>query len=494
MRTHIFVLIMLFFSLLAVVPQPTHAYIAKHNPNQPGGTWQDDGDAEILFIENDAYESHVVEENYEFQTAVWANVNNQRVTVRLHLKNVDLDHFCSADTSKHAYAMLIQKKDWVNDTYWTDTKKNIHNTSWVEGNWYEVDNDQWTHGYAVDISFLTSSSAFYPGMFEVDFKIWVHHPDFWNDGYEVRYKIWGLFTAGSMNGQVTHDPLYPNDYAEFKAEFGGGEWHARFYYAGKNPSDFSIHDGKVSGPDVKLMKDYGTYKNTQVTLKYQFNNTDPAGTYVFAFTNEYGGVTRNFYSWTVHNNATSLNNNTMPVVSVKFSGNFEINKQITITVSASDDKDTTIRVWLLVWYGNNMYLMPDPNLPLVVLYFYPLDVPNGGSKNVTISLTLDGQINVNAIARDSNDAWNITRASAAVKGFHTGGGGFLDTPENWFLPPWESTTNLVLLAVGVLFVLFPRNDMMKGIGILLIMASFVNWGYVGQRVVDYFTPNWGWSW
>ena len=122
-----------------------------------------------------------------------------------------------------------------------------------------------------------------------------------------------------------------------------------------------------------------------------------------------------------------------------------------------------------------MYQMPDPSTDLIVAYFKPFEVENGGTADWHVTLNYYGNINLNIFTADENGALNITRVQYYVDKA-SGGGYFINPP--WLQMPWDDTIHLILFVAGLMMVLFVRNPLFRIIGLALIAISFVDFSYL----------------
>lgn len=494
--TVFFILALLFGSMFLVAVPPAYADVVSHDAGHPGGTWQNDGNAKIYFTQNDAYETHtVVQEPWQFLAHAWPSGFNQRVTAEVYTTDVDLGSGWVLDSSQPAYAQLIQKKDWINESYqkhWTG--KDIHNTTWKKFYWtHESDTG---HDYLI-VTFPSvdlPSNKFFPGMFEIEIQVSDVAP--WGLPYkEIRYKIWGEFTAGFLtDAQVTHkpDPTNPDTYSEITVTFGQGQWYVYYYYL-KSFDDVNITHGNITGVNgftPQVLVKYGPFYNgTKKTFRYNFTANSSTGLYAWILKNEWNGDVYNLMEEDVYNNYTATHNpdgsvNEIPSATITIGEKgkvYYMNEQIPITIHVDDDNSTILHVWVTIWYGNNMYFHPLPGTPTLMYWGYPLVIDNHSNKTMTITPTIPGQINVEVVVQDSNGALNQTYAQYGVE--EGSGGGNNPPPSNnhCIKFPWEDTTNMILLLFGVIL-MFTRRPTLQVIGIALFFAAFVDWSCVGQQI------------
>ena len=493
---------LLLISSLFFAAVPAHADEVSHDAGHPGGTWQNDGNAQLIFTQNDAYETHtVVEEPWEFLAHEWPSGFNQRVTAKITIPDQDLGGGWFVKVNQPAYAQLIQKKEWVAnqsyEQYYNDS--DVHNTTWKKFYWtYESD----TGDYYLLITFPSMdlpSKKFVPGMFEIDVKVYTHSP--WlSEQYQVRYKLWGEFTPGTLvNAYPVHqpDPNNPNTYSEIEVQFGEGQWYVSFWYV-KDYGYFNVYEGNITGKNgftPQKLQEWGPYyKGTTKDFRYNFTANSSTGLYLWMITNEFDGDIYNLMKFDVYNNYTALHPNGTngtrlwaPKISITLGQKGEIyymNDALPITIHVDDNNTnvSTIELWLTVWYGNNPYFFTPPPSPSLELYLYPLTIQNHGNLTRNINLKLPGEVNVEVIAKDSHGVFNQTYASYTVdEGSGGGNNNNNNQKKNWLHWPWESTTSMVILFIGVVLI-FSRNSFLKMIGLALIFLSFVNWDLLSAYI------------
>ena len=483
-----------------------HAALPTSYPDKnPGEVWSLDKDNltgyNLTFVYNDAYESGAVTYPFQYLKSVYNNELNQRVWVRLDIRGVTYstwNGFATGviHTDEPVYARIIQFKDWVdldNDTWNSTAGEDYHNTSWFKAYWSDLPSV-----WRVEIGIPSTSDLFSVGKFAVEIKVYTDNPlnPFDSGGYKILYRIYGTWTAGSMKTEKFDkgNPADPYKTVSGKWYFGEGKWYASFYYVGTSPDDIKFdNNGIPTGTQVQLMKNFtadttiapkGYFHNEWAILNYTFSGTEPSGVYLFVFRNSWNNVLYRYYTFTVYNNVTSLTNNTPPQIKVTLSGATSVGDYLKITVYAWDDNATTIRVWITGWFGADMYLMPSPTLPIVRPFMYPLSVPNGGSANVSIFMAYGGEYNVYIIALDDKNAWNDLYNATYIKSELTGGGGSYPNYEDWFKSPFGDIISMAMLFFGIIMIIVSRSPLGKGIGILLVIASFINWDFVAKQIMQ----------
>ena len=494
--------LLLISSLAIMATGEVHASSSPAAPT-PGHPWLRYKKMSISFVQNDAYESGIYNFPYQYMTCAWNAEKNQRVTVEVTLNNPDLQGPVWDPvvlTGAKPEAELIQYPSWTNSTLVNASNSKPAETGYIKAYAWDFSTSggqvqyyNWPmHAY---FTFLTNTTYYKPGFFEID--VIIQETDTWNTHtwWVDLAKIYGVFTVGNLAVKQFKDAVVTNT-TSVQAVVGNGKWDIQFWYTGTN-NDFNVAGGTVTGPNVKEMKDFGTFTKADnpINLNYTFNSSAPTGIYQWLYISENGNGTRRLYAFTttVHDNATVLAGNKEPSFGITFSGKPVINSVINITISATDDNSTTLQVWVMGFYSNNIYEQPDPSTPLMQLWMYPLSIPNGGNKSIPVQLKNDGEFNVVVVGKDSDGAFNITRSYEAVQGFQGGDGGVTINNSNpWITWPWQSTVNMAILIAGVIL-MFTRRPVLQIIGIGLFFASFANWGYVGQYLHQQLTswlPHW----
>lgn len=436
----------------------------------------------ITFINNDAYESGIVNEPYHFLASIWAGYNNQRVGVSFFL-NYGHVYAGQVDISMNARFTFYQKKIWVGDL-WKDSNRTVHYYNITAG-WSQLapapagsaDNAE---GYYSNTSFLTSSSDFYPGIFAVDVEILIQGT---NPHYQKVATIYGYFTSGIASVKDIHDAAVWHEgeqpYTSIEISFNEGKWGVSLWYGGTTPP-IEVEKGQVTNQGAKLIKNFGEWSNVTKTFRYNFTENDSSGIYVWVIKSVYGNSVLDSYSWTVYNNKPNAK---PPTITITRSGMFKQGMTVHFYIKAKDDNSTKIKIWVIAWFGNNMYQMPDPETNLIVAYFKPFEVKNGGVADYQVQLNYYGNINLNIISEDEDGNWNITRVQYYVD--KASGGGYSLLP-SWFMWPWEDTIHLVIFLVGLLFLFVSRSPLFRVIGLVLLAVSFVRFDYLQAQLSNYF--------
>jgi len=485
--TLLLTLLLLSAAFIVALPGQVHASTEAPTPGKPYLYDPLKSGDNISFVDNNAYKSDLVHENYQFFSSMWGGYNNQRVSVSLFVSYGDV-YSHKVDINKVAKFTILQQKDWTNKSAWKDPNHTVHSetvqVSFVEvghyvSSYYEVE------GYYANASFLTSSSDFYPGMFEIKAQVSAIVLD--GEEYKTGAVIYGIYTPGqaSVKNVESHDwSQNSTGYAETTIAFSDGVWNVKLWYIGDNLDEKPpVSHGTVNtteDPAAYIVHDFGNFSNTVTTLRYNFTENSSSGVYLWIMSSSWGGTLLTSYSWTVYNNRTTTNNGTYtrPEITITREGTFQQGASGTFFFHAKDSNPncTTVDIWILAWYGNNKYQMPDPSLNLIVYYFYPITgIPNGGEKSLKMQFNEWGNLNFNIFVKDPAGMGNITYAQYYID--KPSGAGYGIYP-SWFMWPWTDTTHLILLAAGAILALFTRNPLWRLLGLLLIAISFVDFSYL----------------
>ncbi len=458
---------------------PTPGHYEVYDPLRkyvPGTEIREDW---VGFINNDAYESGIIKEPYKFFASIWGGYSNQRVAVSFFLAYAHV-YAGQVDIDQNAHFTILQKKEWADS--WNDENHNVHmmnvSASFLSG--YLTTNGTKETGYYANASFLTSSSDFHPGIFEIDVQIFVS-----NEGYKTVAKIWGIFVTGEATVNDIHDAANWNadeqPYTSITLSVGEGIWHVTLWYADKSPPIY-VEYGQVntkSHPNAHIVKDFGNFSPSNPPpnpLRYNFTANDSNGVYVWIITSYWGNAMLYSYSWTVYNNKPNAN---PPSISVERQGTFVQGMTVHFYIKVKDNNSTKIRIWVVAWFGNNKIQMPDPTTDLIVAYFKPFETVNPGTVDYAQQLNYYGNINLNIFAEDDEGNLNITRVQYYVD--KANGGGYTILP-SWLQMPWDDTVHLVIFAIGIVFTLFTRNPLMRIIGLALIALSFISFDYLHSKI------------
>ncbi len=364
--------------------------------------------------------------------------------------------------------------------------------------------------YVVPSFYPTSASN---GSFYVVFETMMLN--FWNAniGYEPIYIGEGQYEQ--LNAHVSGTPTTVVDSkltgasAQMNWSFSAGEWNATFvHYLNNNPGD-------TSPSNIQTLQYYNfTYAGTGgiVHLRYNFSSSSPSGVYGWRM---HEGITDYGTSFIVYNNATSVSSGDKPpMVSIWIKPKVAQGSTETITVLANDLKNSSIDLMVSVWFGNDLYTVPNPSYSNVIYYFAPYNVTSGQNISISFVATFYGEINVEVVSHNSFNQWNNSYRSSiiATNIIHndTGGNLFPGSQVQWLSNPLSGPLNFILLVAGVGVLVFSihRSGIesqaikraMRGLGgpgggmfipthymsaILLIFLSFVNWSYIFTAITSW---------
>ncbi len=333
--------------------------------------------------------------------------------------------------------------------------------------------------------------------------------NFWgaNIGYEPIYIGEGQFEQ--LNAQVSGKPTTSVDSglsgasAVLNWSFNAGEWNVTFvHYLNNNPSDTSPSNIQI------LQYDNFTFAETGgiAHLKYNFSTTAPSGVYGWRF---HEGITDYGTSFIVYNNITSVSSpDKPPMITIWASPHITQGKMETVTVLAKDLKNSSIDMEISIWFGNDIYTVPNPSYSNVLYYFAPYNVTSGQNISISFYATFYGELNVEVISHNSYDQWNNSYYSTVIKSNiynnDTGGGNlFPGSQVQWFTSPLSGPLNFIFLigGIGLLIWSVHRSGIesqmirraMRGLAspgggiylpthyvaaVTLLIFAFVNWAYI----------------
>ncbi len=227
--------------------------------------------------------------------------------------------------------------------------------------------------------------------------------------------------------------------------FSAGSWNVTFVkYANNNPSDTSPANIQI------LQYDNATYRATggNIHLRYNFSLNQASGVYGWRF---HEGITDYGTSFIVYNNVSvQQSGDKPPMISIyvkpaRQGGNEQI------SIYAKDAKNSSIFLEISVWYGNDIYTVPNASYENVIYYFAPANVSSG--TNYTLpAFTNDfyGELNVEVLSENIYHEWNNSYASSVVKSnVYSNGSYHYSSPISWFAAPWSSLGNGILLLAAI---------------------------------------------
>ena len=343
-----------------------------------------------------------------------------------------------------------------------------------------------------------------------------------------------IYAGSSSNQFVAYEPVYIGE-GEFNAlnshvsgkpttsvnagllgasallnwSFSAGEWEVTFvHYLNNNPSD-------NSSTNIQVLQYYNfTYKSTGgiAHLRYNFSLNQASGVYAWRFLTSVNDVSYGS-SFIVYNNVSvQQSGDKPPMISIyikpaRQGGNEQI------SVYAKDAKNSSIFLEISVWYGNDIYTIPDPNFSNVLYYFAPANVSSGANYSLP-AFTNDfyGELNVEVLSENIYHEWNNSYASSVVRSnvYQNGSFSWGSAPKQWFASPLSSPLNAIFLVAGVGVFIYSvhesgievevRRRVMEGLGaagfladarthylaaVFLIIIAFVNWSLVFATITSW---------
>ena len=252
--------------------------------------------------------------------------------------------------------------------------------------------------------------------------------------------------------------------------FSGGEWNVTFvHFLNNNPADLSSSNIQI------LQYNNFTYKQTGgiVHLRYNFSLDQTSGVYAWQF---HEGITNYGTSFVVYNNVTvQQSGDKPPMISIYIKPASQGGNE-QISVYAKDAKNSSIFLEISVWYGNDIYTVPDPSFENVIYYFAPVNVTSG--TNYTLpSFTNDfyGELNVEVLSENIYHEWNNSYASSVVKSnaYNNGSFQFPSPAKSWVTSPFSSPLNALFLVAGIgLFIYSIHESGLEGAAKRKIMQGF----------------------
>ncbi|MEM0159983.1 MAG: hypothetical protein QW478_15845 [Candidatus Micrarchaeaceae archaeon] len=351
-------------------------------------------------------------------------------------------------------------------------------------------------------SFMPTSATSGPFYIVFATEYWLNY-GMTQKGYRVIEIGEGEFNA--LNSHVSGTPTTVVDSqlsgasAFLNWTFSAGEWNVTFvHYLNNNPAD-------TSQSNIDILEYYNfTYAQTggMKDLRYNFSANQPSGVYGWRF---HEGITDYGTSFIVYNNITvEQSGDKPPMISIYIKPASQGQSE-TISVYAKDAKNSSIFLEISVWYGNDIYTVPNPYYENVLYYFAPANVSSG--TNYTLpAFTNDfyGQLNVEVLSHNIYNQWNNSYASSVVKeNVYQNGSGFGAKGPSWIVEPFASPLNALFLVAGIGLLLWSihrsgitsqaAKRAMRGLGgqnggiylpthymaaFILLMLAFINWALI----------------
>jgi hypothetical protein len=344
---------------------------------------------------------------------------------------------------------------------------------------------------------------------QVAYAMW-HFGEGWgtNEGYRTIYVGEGEFNA--LNSHVSGTPTtvvnsqLTGAAALLNWTFSAGEWNATFvHYLNNNPSDTSSSNIQI------LQYDNFTYKQTggMAHLKYNFTSSQPSGVYGWRF---YEGITDYGTSFIVYNNITVQQSGDRPPMISIYIKSAKQGQTEQISIYAKDAKNSSIFLEISVWYGNDIYTVPDPSYENVIYYFAPANVTSGTNYSLpSFTNSFYGELNVEVLSENIYHEWNNSYASSVVISNVFGNGSFHYPPTfSWFVSPISGPLNFIFLLGGIgLFIYSVHESGLEGrerrlrmqgfdaplmdirthylAAIILLIFAFINWSIVLTTITSW---------
>ena len=374
----------------------------------------------------------------------------------------------------------------------------IQNTTVLE---YNVTTAQGNSEYTVPSFYPTSASN---GSFYIVVQTEYATHNFGENGYsQLGYRTIyvgeGEFNA--LNSHVSGKPTtsvnagLTGASALLNWTFSAGEWNVTFvHFLNNNPADLSSSNIQV------LQHDNFTYKQTGgiVHLRYNFSLNQVSGVYAWQF---HEGITDYGTSFVVYNNVTvQQSGDKPPMISIYIKPAKQGGSE-QISIYAKDAKNSSIFMEISVWYGNDIYTVPNATFENVIYYFAPANVTSGTNYTLpSFTSNFYGELNVEVLSENTYHQWNNSYASSVVKSnvYSNGSYHFPGPSPSWVTSPFSSPLNALFLVAGIGLFIYSvhesglegaaRRKVLQGLNapfldvrthylaaILLFLLAFVNW-------------------
>ena len=524
LRTVGFVVVALLVAVLlfdVLSPYVSAGSIPQPGSSEIGEKWQKSKKKiHAEFYANEAYPEWAAEP-YIYMTSVFAGVKNQEVKVKVRI-NITLNSradgvgdyygylddddgrefngYDSAEFKNKMRAQIIQLTGWRSEAEnLNDSRSGFIKPVEVTAKISAI------HTSYVSALFIfdTNTSAFRAGIFAVQMQVKVVWYDWWNPftphySWEDIITIYGKFSHGDIKNNPPSQDLENTGYTQISGHVYTGYWNIQFWYAssGWNNGTFDDYhttiDGVVDEEGVAhMLRDYGTFSpdNPDYNLTYTFNESDPTGIYLWVFFSKYtDGTVLSYFSVVVHNNASSLSSCPYPKFEISFSGSHEIDENLIVHINVTNYNNTDVRAVIIAYYGAQLNFIPPENGGVAVLYFNRPIYIRDGTAEISMRMRSAGQLNIIVLGTFVNcTSIGFGENYTQIAGFQGAAGGTLNFASSWFIFPWESTVNLVILIIAVISILSSSNTM-RTLGIILLFASMINWHLVYMHIVNGLTP------
>ena len=329
-------------------------------------------------------------------------------------------------------------------------------------------------------------------------------------GYEPIYIGEGEYNA--LNSHVSGKPTtsvnagLTGASALLNWTFSGGDWNVTFvHYLNNDPADTSSSNIQV------LQYDNFTYKQTggEVHLRYNFTLNQASGVYAWQFNTQINSESYG-QAFLVYNNITvQQSGDRPPMITIQIQSGKQGGSS-TVNIIGKDAKNSSISLEISIWFGNDMYTVPNASYENVIYYFAPASIPSGGNYSLTFTNNFYGELNVEVLSENIYGEWNNSYASSVVKASVYSNGSFqFPTPaKSWITSPFSSPLNALLLVAGIGLFLFSvhesglegaaRRRIMQGLNapfldvrthylaaVVLFLLAFVNWSLLFATITSW---------
>ena len=328
-------------------------------------------------------------------------------------------------------------------------------------------------------------------------------------GYRTIYVGEGEFNA--LNSHVTGKPTtsvnagLTGASALLNWTFSAGEWNVTFvHFLNNNPADLSSSNIQV------LQHDNFTYKQTGgiAHLRYNFSLNQVSGVYAWQF---HEGITDYGTSFIVYNNITvQQSGDKPPMISIYIKPASQGGSE-QISIYAKDAKNSSIFMEISVWYGNDIYTVPNATFENVIYYFAPANVTSGTNYTLpSFTSNFYGELNVEVLSENTYHQWNNSYASSFVKPDYINNGSyhFPGPSPSWVTSPFSSPLNALFLVAGIGLFIYSvhesglegaaRRKVLQGLNapfldvrthylaaVLLFLLAFVNWSLLFTTITSW---------